>query len=215
MNWKKSVFKNFRLYAVTDIREDDPDFLKKVEAAYRGGADIVQLRAKHLSDGALCRMGLKWRKIADRHHKLFFVNDRPDLALLMGADGVHLGQEDLPIKEARKIYSPGNIFIGKSTHSLAQALQAQKEGADYIGVGPIFETPTKPGYQPVGLDLIRKVKKRVRIPFVCIGGIDSTNAREVAEAGGSRIAVVRAIFGTPDVYRAAKVLREELLTHEE
>lgn len=212
MNWKNKVFKNFKLYVVTDIRGEDPSLLEKVEAAYRGGADIVQLRSKTLSDAALYRLGLKWRKIADRYRKLFFVNDRLDLALAVGADGVHLGQEDLPMKGVRKILARGPLFIGRSTHSLEQALSAVKEGVDYIGVGPIFETPTKPTYCPVGLDLIRQVQKKVRIPFVCIGGIDPTNIREVLKAGASRVAVVRAVFGAGDVERATRELKNMLVS---
>ena len=210
MNWKKKLLKNFKLYAITDLQREETEILRKVEAAYRGGADIVQLRAKTLSDEALYRLSLKFRKIADRYQKLLFVNDRPDLALAVRADGVHLGQEDLPMEALRRILQGRKIFIGRSTHSLSQALQAQKEGADYIGVGPIFETPTKPATPAVGLRLIREVKKKIRIPFVCIGGIDPTNVRQVLLAGADRIAVVRAVFGARDVYRAAKNLREAM-----
>lgn len=194
------------MYAVTDIREEDPKILEKVEAAYRGGADIVQLRSKTLTDAAFYRLGIRFRKIAARFRKLFFVNDRPDLAVAVEADGVHVGQDDLPMEAIRKIFKGRKIFIGRSTHSLTQALQAVKEGVDYIGVGPIFETPTKPTYHPVGLDLIREVKRRVRIPFVCIGGIDQKNIHQVIQAGATRVAVVRAIFEAPDVTQAAQAL---------
>ena len=210
MNWKKQAFKNFKLYAVTDLRSDDPEILKKVEAAYRGGVDIVQMRSKTLSDAALYRIGTRWRKLANRFRKLFFVNDRIDLALAVAADGVHLGQDDLPAEGVRTILNGRSLFLGRSTHSLEQALRAEREGVDYIGVGPIFETPTKPSYKPVGLELIARVKDRVRVPFVCIGGIDSTNIREVAEAGGARVAVVRAVFGARDVLEATRKLREAL-----
>ena len=213
MNWKNKVFKNFKLYAVTDLREEAPSVLEKVEAAYRGGADIVQLRSKTLSDAALYRLGLQWRRIADRYQKLFFVNDRLDLALAVGADGVHLGQEDLPVKGVRKILARGPLFIGRSTHSLEQALAAVKEGPDYIGVGPIFETPTKPTYQPVGTDLIRQVARRVRIPFVCIGGINQDNLQQVLDAGARRVAVVRAIFEAEDVEQATKDIKKIIDGH--
>lgn len=195
---------------MTDLRGGDAKILDKVEAAYRGGADIVQMRSQQLSDGALYRLGLQWRKIANRFRKLFFVNDRPDLALAVGADGVHLGQNDLPLKAVRKIFDSSQIFVGCSTHSLGQAVQAVREGADYIGVGPIFKTPTKPGCRPVGLDLIRQVSRRIRIPFVCIGGINETNLKQVLGAGARRVAVVRAIFGAEDVYRATRNLKEPL-----
>ena len=210
MNSKKSLFENFKLYAITDLREEEPEIFTKVEAAYRGGADIVQLRSKTLRDDALYRMGVQFRKIANRFRKLFFVNDRPDLAIAVEADGVHLGQDDLPLEAVRKILKGRNIFIGRSTHNLTQALRAVKEGVDYIGVGPIFATPTKPAYPPVGLDLIREVKRRVRIPFVCIGGIDASNVCQLVEAGASRVAVVRAIFGARDVMQTTRSLREAL-----
>ena len=206
MNWKKKVFENFKLYAITDLREEEEEIFKKVDAAYRGGADIIQLRSKTLSDAALYRIGIQFRKIANRYQKLFFVNDRTDLALAVEADGLHLGQDDLPMEGARKILKGKNLFIGRSTHSLAQAVAAVQDGVDYIGLGPIFETPTKPTYKPVGLDLIRQVKRRVRIPFVCIGGIDETNVRRVLDAGASRVAVVRAVFGAKDVTQSTRVL---------
>lgn len=209
MNWKKSVLKNFKLYAVTDIKDDGREILKKVEAAYRGGADIVQLRSKNVSDKALYQLGIRWRRVADKYRKLFFVNDRVDLALAVEADGVHLGQEDLPMVAFRKI-AGRQLFVGRSTHSLDEALRAEREGVDYIGVGPIFETPTKRTHKPVGLDLIRSVKKRIQIPFVCIGGIDLSNIRHVTGAGASRVAVVRAIFAAKDVYQKTKQLREAL-----
>ena len=212
MSWKKSVFENFKLYAVTDLREEDPAIFRKVEAAYRGGADIVQLRSKNLTDASLYRMGIRMRKIASRFRKLFFVNDRPDLALAVGADGIHVGQDDLPVRFVRKIVGK-KFFVGLSTHNLAQALQAAGEDADYIAVGPIFGTPTKPTYRPVGLDLIRKLRGRIRIPFVCIGGIDQKNIRDVLKAGASRVAVVRAIFDAPDPFRAAQTLKETLETY--
>ncbi len=215
MNWKKKVFENFRLYAVTDLSGDDPRILNQVEAAYRGGADIVQLRSKHLSDASLYRLGLRFRKIADRFRKLFFVNDRLDLALALKADGVHLGQDDLPMEAVRKIVAPGPLFIGRSTHSLEQALDAVREGVDYIGVGPIFKTPTKQHYRPVGTRLIRKVAGRVRIPFVAIGGINSTNIGEVLAAGARRVAVVRAVFGSSDPCAAARELCEAMEAYEE
>ncbi len=212
MNWKKSVFENFKLYAVTDIKIPDPAILDKIEAAYLGSVDIVQLRSKTLSDRELVALGSKIRMIADHHRKLFFVNDRTDLALAVSADGIHLGQDDLPIASARAICAKAGapLWIGKSTHNLGQALAAVHEGADYIGVGPIFETPTKPQTKAVGLELIRQLSAKVHIPFVVIGGIDQTNVDQVLEAGAKRIAAVRAIFGAPDVLEAARRFRHRL-----
>ena len=212
MNWKRKVFEHFKLYAVTDLQSEGLGVLKKIEAAYRGGVDIVQLRSKTLPDRALYELGRKIRKIATHYRKLFFVNDRPDLAILLSADGIHLGQGDLSIQAVRGLAKRAGVslWIGKSTHQLAQARAAEKEGADYIGVGPIFATPTKPDYPPTGTGFIRQVAKQIQIPFVTIGGINETNIGEVLTAGARRIAVVRAVFGDDNVYSAAKKLREKI-----
>ena len=212
MNWKRKVFISFRLYGVTDVREDSKDILKKIDLAYAGGADIVQLRSKTLGDGPLYRLAVSIRKIADHRKKLFFMNDRVDLALAAGADGVHLGQEDLPVPEVRRILNRARIlmWIGKSTHDMAQARTAQREGADYIGVGPVFKTPTKPGYRPAGLEFVRKAAEQMEVPFVAIGGIDLVNISSVIEAGARRIAVVRAIFGKENPDEAACKLRKKI-----
>jgi thiamine-phosphate pyrophosphorylase len=212
LNWKEKVFKDFRLYAVTDLKDDDPGILKKIEQAYRGGADIIQLRSKLLTDAALVRLGLKIGKIAAKYRKLYFVNDRVDLALATGADGVHLGQEDLPVALAQRLARDvgRKILIGKSTHSLKQALAAVKEGADYIGVGPVFRTPTKPHTKSVGLRFVKQAASRIRIPWVAIGGIDLTNIGDVVAAGANRVAVVRAVFSAKDPERAARELKYQL-----
>lgn len=212
MNWKKSVFENFKLYAVTDLKAADPQVFSKIEAAFRGGVDIVQLRSKTLSDRELLETGLKIRAIADRYQKIFFMNDRVDLALAAQADGIHLGQDDLPVKAARELCkkASASLWIGKSTHSLEQAIAAVEEGADYIGVGPVFETPTKPKVKAVGLELVRQVTAKVSIPYVAIGGIDLTNIDRVLQAGAKRIAVVRAIFSAEDSEKAACQFRGRL-----
>ena len=216
MSWKEEAFQNFKLYAVTDFSEESPEILTKAEAAYRGGVDILQLRSKSLSDQALYRLGKQIRLIADRYQKLFFVNDRPDLALAVDADGVHLGQEDLPVAWVRQLFSSvgKKLWIGKSTHSLEQGRRATEEKPDYIGVGPVFKTPTKPGYQPAGLEYVRQAAKEFTIPFVAIGGIDLKNVREVLAAGATRIAVVRAVFATSDPMEASRRLREEIESYE-
>jgi thiamine-phosphate pyrophosphorylase len=212
MGWKEKVFDDFRIYAVTDLRVEGPNALKGIEAAYRGGADIVQLRSKVLPDAALIRLGSRIKKIAERNRKLFFVNDRVDLALAIGADGVHLGQEDIPVAVARKLAKRAGlkIWVGKSTHSLKQALAAVNEGADYIGVGPVFETPTKPHTKSVGLRFVKQAAVKVRIPWVAIGGIDRGNIRDVIAAGASRVAVVRAIFAVKDPESAVRELKHQL-----
>ena len=210
MDWKKECLKNFRLYAITDLRTADRRVLDRIRGAFRGGVDILQLRSKALPDRTLLDLGTKIRPLARKFGRLFIVNDRIDLMLALEADGVHLGQDDLPIECARRIIGNRSKLIGCSTHNLKQALEAERKGADYIGFGPIFQTPTKPDYRPVGLRAIREVARRVRIPVVCIGGIDRSNIQEVVRAGAKRIAVVRAVFSAPDSYQAAFELRRLL-----
>ena len=212
MNWKKRVFENFKLYAVTDLSSEDASILPRIEQAFRGGADIIQLRSKILSDGALVRLGTAVRKIADRCQKLFFMNDRLDVALAAGADGLHLGQDDLPLGRARGLcrQAGASLWLGQSTHSLNQAIRAQEEGADYVAIGPLFQTPTKPDVPAVGLDLIREAKEKIKIPFLVIGGINEENLEVILRAGATRIAAVRAIFGAQDPYEANRKLREQI-----
>lgn len=212
MSWKKEVFESFKLYAVTDVRAEDSGILKRIDEAYAGGADIVQLRAKGVSDRYLYEIALKICQIANRRRKLFFVNDRPDLALAVNADGVHLGQEDLPVAFVRGLARKfgRRILIGKSTHSIAQARMTVKEKVDYIGVGPVFKTPTKPDYKPAGLKFVAQAAREIKIPFVCIGGIDLFNLEQVLSAGAKRIAVVRAIFSSRRPYEATRKLREKI-----
>lgn len=205
MNWKKRLLSNFRLYAITDLKTEDGGILAKVDQALRGGADIIQLRSKSLSDQALLRLASKMLPLVHKYRKLFFLNDRVDLVLASGADGVHLGQDDLGYTAARRILGPLRL-IGRSTHSLAQAVKAASEGHDYIGVGPVFRTPTKPDYQPVGLKLIRQVSGQIRIPFVAIGGIDETNVDQVIRSGAKSVAVVRAVFAARDVLSSTRKL---------
>ncbi len=213
MNWKKERLKNFKLYAITDLKVEDLQILIKIKKALQGGVDVVQLRSKMLSDSALLGLGKEIRRITQKLKKLFIVNDRVDLMLAIDADGVHLGQDDLSIGIARRMIKNRDKIIGCSTHSIKQATQAEREGADYIGFGPIFETPTKPTYQSIGLNQIGQVMAKVRIPVVCIGGINRFNISKVVDAGAKRVAVVRAIFSASDPYRAALQLKG-LMNHE-
>ena len=187
--------------------------MSAAEAAIRGGADVIQLRDKELSVEKLIQEGKALRKLTSQTGVLLMINDRVDIALAVDADGVHLGQEDLPIETARRILGIDKL-IGKSTHSLEQALAAQKEGVDYIGVGPIFTTPTKPSYSPVGLELIEKAAPVVRLPVFAIGGIDSTNVEEVLSRGARRIAVVRAVIGSDNIEQSAREFKKILFSHQ-
>jgi thiamine-phosphate pyrophosphorylase len=194
------VLEDRRLYLITAVRPDLEAFL---EAAIRGGVDIVQLREKELPDGKLLPALELARELTRRLGVPLVVNDRPDLALLVEADLVHVGQDDLPVEAVRRLGLP----VGLSTHAPAEVDRAS---ADYIGVGPVFSTPTKPGRSAVGLELVRYAAQNARVPWFAIGGIDLSNAGEVAAAGATRDAVVRAIGDARDPERVARRLRKIL-----
>lgn len=189
------------------------DPVEVTEAAIRGGAEVIQWRDKAGGDCDFLRTAQRLRKLTRSKGIPLVVNDRVGAALLVDADGVHLGQEDLPLPEARRLV--GRRWIGRSTHSLEQTQEAQAQGADYIGVGPIFSTPTKPEYPAVGLDLIRQVVPVIRIPWVAIGGIDLGNLPLVLSAGATRVAVVRAVAGASDPESAARSLKAVLSASKE
>lgn len=203
-------FYRARLYVVTSPPSGAQGYEGLVEELCAGGADVIQFRDKTLLAGELVRLGKRLVMITRKAGVLLIVNDRPDVALAIDADGVHLGQDDLPVAVARQILGSSKL-IGRSTHNLSQALQAETDEADYIAVGPLFATPTKPDYPPVGLGLIREVQARVRVPVVVIGGIDAANLDQVLEAGAVRVAVVRAVCAVSDPGAAARVLKERLL----
>jgi thiamine-phosphate pyrophosphorylase len=171
------------------------------------GVDVLQLRDKHASDEELLAAARSFRRCCDGTGALLIVNDRPDLSVAAGADGVHVGQDDIPVAVARRIVGPERI-VGLSTHSHGQLTDAQ--GVDYVAVGPVHATPTKPGRAAVGLDLVRKAAVHARVPFFAIGGIDASNAEAVLAAGARRIAVVRAIVDADDPPAAVRSLRAVL-----
>lgn len=190
-----------RLYFVTDALPAE-----RLEAALAGGVDVVQLRLKEAADEEIVAAGRVFREACDRHGALFVLNDRPDLVEACGADGVHVGQEDVPPAEARAVVGPERI-VGLSTHSEQQLAAAMGEPVDYVAVGPVFETPTKPGRPAVGLELVRTAAATARLPWFAIGGIDVENAADVVAAGAERVAVVRAIRDAEDPAAAARALR--------
>jgi thiamine-phosphate pyrophosphorylase len=196
-----------RLYLVCDRRPEA--FLR---AALAGGVDIVQLRDKQAGDDQVLEAAKVFRRVADQHGALFIVNDRPDLAVAAEADGVHVGQDDTPVSEASAMVGPDRI-VGLSTHSPDQIAGAR--GADYIAVGPVYATPTKPGRPAVGLELVRHAAVHARDPWFAIGGIDGRTVGAVAAAGASRAVVVRAITEADDPRAAARALREALAGQEE
>jgi thiamine-phosphate pyrophosphorylase len=189
-----------RLYLIAPARDDLPELL---EAAIAGGVDLVQVREKELPDGELLARLEAARAVTARHGVPLVVNDRPDLALLVKADYVHLGQDDLPVAAGRRL----GLQVGQSTHA---SEEVDASTADYIGVGPVFETPTKAGRPAVGLELVRYAAAHARVPWFAIGGIDESNVADVVTAGAERVAVVRAITEAPDPERAAAVLRAAL-----
>ena len=197
-----------RLYLVIDATAA----LDVAPAALRGGVDIVQLREKHAADDEVVDVGRRLRTLCDEHGALLVLNDRPDLALACAADGVHVGQDDEPVAAVREVVGRA-LFIGLSTHSQEQVDAAERNpDVDYLGVGPVYETATKPDVQPVGLELVRYAAAHVRKPWFAIGGIDTQRAPTVADAGAERIAVVRAIRDAADPGAAAAALRDALVT---
>ena len=191
-----------RLYFVTDQPAAVP-------AAIDGGADLIQLRMKDAADDEVLAAGGEVADICGERGVLFIVNDRPDLAAACGADGVHVGQDDMSVEAARTVVSPAAI-VGISTHSREQIDAAERSGADYVVAGPIWETPTKEGRPATGLDLISYAADRVTKPWFAIGGIDRPRLDSVLDAGATRIVVVRAIQAAADPRAAAAELREAL-----
>jgi thiamine-phosphate pyrophosphorylase len=193
-----------RLYLVTEARPGGRDPEDLLRAALQGGVDVVQLREKSGDDHAVVRAGRVFRRLCDAYDALFVVNDRPDLAIACAADGVHLGQDDGHVRAVRRLVGE-DLLIGLSTHSPEQIDAAA--GVDYIAVGPVYATPTKPEYPPVGTQLVEYAAAKARVPFFAIGGIDAENVAEVVAAGADRIAVVRAIRDAADPAEAARLLR--------
>jgi thiamine-phosphate pyrophosphorylase len=203
-----------RLYLVCDcMPEHDPD--EFLGAVISGGVDVVQLREKQLADDFLTEAAGVMADICQTHGALFILNDRPDIAALVGADGVHVGQDDMSVADAREIVG-ADMLVGLSTHSAGEIDAATATAADgtphvdYIGVGPVYATPTKPGRAAVGLELVSYASAHAHVPFFAIGGIDSEHLLEVLDAGAGGVCVLRAIAAAIDPERAALTLRAEL-----
>jgi thiamine-phosphate pyrophosphorylase len=202
----------WRLHVITDEKGSrGRSHLQVAEAAILGGADVLQLRDKEATGGQLYRVALQLRKLTSDAKVPFIVNDRLDVALAADADGVHVGQDDLPASVVRGLMGPGKI-LGVSVDTVEQALQAEKDGADYLGVGPVFEARgTKPDSgEPLGVDLIARIRRHCRLPIVAIGGINAGNARKVREAGADAAAVISAIVAADDIAQAAMRLKRIL-----
>jgi thiamine-phosphate pyrophosphorylase len=201
MDARHQRLREARLYLVCDDRPQE--FL---DAALRGGVDLVQLRIKQGPDGAILAAAQRFAAACEQRGALFILNDRPDLVQTAGADGVHVGQGDLPPARARELIGDDRL-VGLSTHTPEQVDGAAGLPVDYIGVGPVFETPTKPGRPPVGLELVRHAAANATVPFFAIGGISTANAGAVNSAGAARIAVVRALTEAAEPERVAAELR--------
>ncbi len=177
-----------------------------------GGVDLVQLRAKKQGLEEIARLGAELHTISAEAGVPFVINDHPQIAQEIGAEGVHVGQDDMSVADARSI-TRGQCFVGKSTHSIAQATAAAAGGADYIGFGPLFATPTKPDYTPVGLEQIRSVHAQVDVPVFCIGGIKLDNLARVIAAGAQRVVIVSGLLQAADIAKYARACKALLSSH--
>ena len=212
---RREKLARMRLYLITGDRGGETESVRTVAAALEGGVTVVQLLKKTMEKGQQYTIALALRRLTQLHEALLIINDHADIAIAAGADGVQLGQDDLPPDVVRGLPGFEGRVIGRSTHSLAQAQAAILEGADYISVGPVYPTPTKAGRPAVGTELISEVAAIADRPFHAVGGIDQVNAGDVVEAGAPAIAVVRAIYDAPDPAEAARRLHAAMVTRME
>lgn len=207
-NQRIEAFNQIDLYPVTDqglsLGRTD---LEVLEGLIAGGARIVQLREKHISKKDFYRLAQAFRQRTAKAGMLLIINDHLDIALACGADGVHLGQDDLPLAVAKE--QAPELIIGVSTHNLEEALEAQEQGADYVNIGPIFATQTKElSMKPLGPEAIKQIAPRLKIPFTVMGGINQNNIGQVLKAGARKIAVVTAVTKAGDIGLAVQELRK-------
>jgi len=200
---RRARLQDARLYLVCGLRPGGRALADVVAPALAGGVDVVQLRDKLATDEELLAAAAAARRLCDAAGALLILNDRPDLVAVAGADGVHVGQDDMDVARARALAGP-HALVGRSTHAPAEIAAAGD--ADYIGVGPVHATPTKPGRPAVGLELVRHAAGHAPVPFFAIGGIDAANVAAVVAAGARRIAVLRAIADAGDPRAAAAAL---------
>ena len=211
---------DFRLYLITDRTVATKPLPEAVRLALEGGVRAVQLREKDLPIRDLLSLAQELRTITREFGAKLFINDRVDVALLAEADGVHLGTESMPVDAVRRI-TGSRMLIGVSTHSLEEALSAQRGGADFITCGPVYETPSKAQYgPPVGVDCIRNIKKDMHIPLYALGGVKNGNMRSIFGSGCDGVAMISAILGADDIKAAARKildgigLIEKIICHE-
>ena len=197
------------LYLITDRKIAGVSIRDIAEEALKGGLSCLQLRGKDITLRGIYNEAVFLRKLTNDYSAALIINDHADVALVTEADGVHLGQQDLPIKEARDVLGREKI-IGISTHSLEQAIEAQKNGADYIGFGPIFHTETKDAGSARGLDALREVRRHIYIPIVAIGGIKLDDVEDVLCAGADAIAVVSGILASGNIRGMTQAFLERI-----
>jgi thiamine-phosphate pyrophosphorylase len=209
---RKFILSQARFYGILDTGYVALGDLDRVASLMiDGGVQIIQLRAKAQSDREVFGLADRLRKLFFGVDVLFIINDHAQVAADMGADGVHLGQEDQSVPDVRAILS-GDQLVGLSTHSLEQALAAVGQGPDYIGLGPIFATPTKPDYVPVGPELIRQVRNQVTLPQFCIGGVKLENIPELLNRGAERVVIVSGILQAPDIVSYCRSVKNLMMT---
>ncbi len=205
-----AVAVDFRLYLITNRHLTRIPFPEAIQQALLGGVRAVQVREKDLPVRELLSLAQELRRITREFNARLFINDRVDVAVAVGADGVHLGHQSMPAEAVRKIVS-GKMLIGMSTHSLAEAVKAEKAGADFITFGPIFITPSKMQYgAPTGVEALGTIKEHIRIPVLGLGGIRLDNILQVLRAGADGIAMISAILAADDIQRAAKVMNQRI-----
>ena len=211
MNWKRKLLQISRLYVLIDKEaiKAKGSLINAAGNISDAGADIVQYRDKISDKETVLKNSILLRKLLKNSKTLFIVNDYLDIAKIADSDGIHLGQADLPIEVARRILGKDKI-IGISCHNLKEAINAGNKGADYISIGPVFPTFIKPNLKPVGLDLINKASKKIRVPFFAIGGINESNIGEVLTFGAKRVAVCRAVCEAGDISSVTKRFRSFL-----
>lgn len=203
------ALENVTLYVVTDSTPALAPLEAFIKESVLGGVGMVQLREKRLTDKELLVAAARCAACCNELGVPFIVNDRLDIALACGADGVHLGQDDLPVEAARRL-CPHGFLVGLSTHSAPQIDRAVDQGADYIGVGPVHATPTKEGRSAVGCELVRYAAEHASMPFFAIGGLDPSNVQAVIEAGGTRVSVLRWVSASPRPAQAARAVLESI-----
>jgi thiamine-phosphate pyrophosphorylase len=195
---------DFKLYLITDRKQTKPPLAEAVRFALQGGVRSIQLRERDLPIRELLAVAQELRKLTREFGAKLLINDRVDAAVAVDADGVHLGHQSMPPEAVRRVVG-NRMLVGVSTHSLKEAIDAEKNGANFITFGPVFETPSKLPYgAPVGTDALSDIKKKVRIPVFGLGGIKTENIREVLRAGADGIAMISAIFAAKDIQRAAE-----------